>query len=335
MRGLEVLEAGPGLSLQDCGRAMGMGIGLSPGGAADKVALVRGHALFGHSLGSLALEMAGYGGRFKANGNLRIALTGAEMRASLNGGPLPRDMHLTLKDGEELQIGAAVNGQYGYLHVDGGFDAPNVLGGSGYHSVAQLGSLVKKGQFLTARPVKVAEPSPLFLPPSTDDSSPIRVISGPQSELFSAETRKRFEETVFQRSHQGNRQGVKFDQSGPAFAASSQLDLASDFVIEGDIQLTGDGTPYVLLADCQTMGGYPRIGTVLPADVPRISQSLPGSKFRFSFVELSEAERLWTSFEDMLTNFKGQLQPRVRNPHEMSDLLSYDLIGRPQGDVTD
>ena len=73
----------------------------------------------------------------------------------------------------------------------------------------------------------------------------------------------------------------------------------SDFITEGDIQMTGDGTPFVLLADCQTMGGYPRIGTVIPADLSRIAQALPGTKLSFRFIELEEAEALWQSDDDL------------------------------------
>ncbi|MEM9755757.1 MAG: urea amidolyase, partial [Pseudomonadota bacterium] len=85
---LEVLSAGPSLTIQDGGRPGHLQIGLSRGGAMDRRALAEGAALLGQSAGCAALEMAGMGGVFEATEPLRIALTGAPMRASLNGQPL-------------------------------------------------------------------------------------------------------------------------------------------------------------------------------------------------------------------------------------------------------
>ena len=125
------------------------------------------------------------------------------------------------------------------------------------------------------------------------------------------------------------------DSDSQPFATEAQLGQVSDFIAEGDIQMTGDGTPFVLLADCQTMGGYPRIGTVIPADLSRIAQALPGTKVRFRFVELGGAEALWQSDDDLYRSYRDRREPRIRDPREMADLLSYELIDRPGKDVTE
>ena len=126
-----------------------------------------------------------------------------------------------------------------------------------------------------------------------------------------------------------SRQGVRMDHDGAPFSTGDQLNQVSDFIAPGDIQMTGDGTPYVLLADCQTMGGYPRIGTVLPVDLPRIAQAELGATIRFEFVTLERAEALWQSDETQLATLKSRMEPRVRDPREMSDLLAYELISKP------
>ena len=77
--------------------------------------------------------------------------------------------------------------------------------------------------------------------------------------------------------------------NGPGFATEAQLNLLSDFILPGDVQMTGDGVPYILGPECQTTGGYPRIGTVISADMPRAMQAVPGAKLRFRFVTLAEA----------------------------------------------
>ena len=97
--------------------------------------------------------------------------------------------------------------------------------------------------------------------------------------------------------------------------------------------MTGDGTPYVLLADCQTMGGYPRIGTVLPTDLPSVAQARAGEELRFRFVTVDEAEAAWQGDNELLASLKLARIPQSRDPRDVTDLLTYDLIGRPPEDV--
>ena len=170
--------------------------------------------------------------------------------------------------------------------------------------------------------------------PVAASTSPVRVMAGPQTDFFSSETRELFEASTFRRSPRANRQGVRLDHDGAAFGTDGQLSQVSDFISEGDIQMTGDGTPFVLLADCQTMGGYPRIGTVLPCDLPRIAQADLGEALKFRFVSLAEAEAAWESDEAILERLKRRCVPMVRDPREMGDLLSYELVDRPPDDVT-
>jgi biotin-dependent carboxylase-like uncharacterized protein len=329
---LHLLEAGPGLCLQDLGRSGHMSIGLSPGGAVDGDALLRGHALLGNALNSVALEMAGFGGKFRVEGQTRLTLTGANMRAALNGEPIVSHATYPIADGDELSIGPATAGVYGYLHIAGGFHADPVLGGRGYHGIANLGRLVRQGDVLDACIDPAPDMPPMTLPAPTASTMPIRVMEGPQTSLFPDDVRARFEATRFTRSAKGNRQGIRLDHDGAPYSTGGQLKLASDFIAAGDIQMTGDGTPFVLLADCQTMGGYPRIGTVLPADLHRVAQAQPGTEISFCFVTLEEAEKSWKSPDARLAAFRKSATPLIRDPSEMRDLLGYEFISRPIDD---
>lgn len=324
---LVVQQAGPLVSVQDAGRAGGLGLGLSRSGAADRQSYIAACALAHVPPGAAALEMAGFGGRFRIEAPCRFALTGARMRATLNGERLLWNASHEAGAGAVLQIGAAENGVYGYLLPGGGIATDPELGGRGLHRIAGLGKPVSEGDRLPVAQGTDAPPEKLTEP--TRSSGPFRVMPGPQTVLFNDETRARFEATVFVRSARANRQGVRLDQSGAPFSAGAQLSRVSDFIAEGDIQMTGDGTPYVLLADCQTMGGYPRIGTVISADLPRLAQAMPEEKLQFRFITLEEAEALWRSDEALLETAKKALQPLVRDPRSMRDLLDYELIGRP------
>ena len=332
---LTIVRAGPGLSIQDLGRPGGMGLGLSRGGAADRTGFLQGTALLGNPPDAAGLEMTVGGGRFRVDSPARIALSGAPVRATINGSPLEHLASYALAPGDILDIGPTEGGVYGYLHIAGGLLTEQELSGRGRHKIAGLGADVGDGDALPFGDDTEVDAPPLRLTPDLPGTAPIRVIPGPQTALFPNDVIERFQATTFTRSPRGNRQGVRMDSDSPPFATEAQLGQVSDFITEGDIQMTGDGTPFVLLADCQTMGGYPRIGTVIPADLSRIAQTLPGAKVSFRFIELEEAGALWQSDEDLYRSFRAQRQPRIRDPREMADLLSYELIDRPAKDVTE
>lgn len=326
-----VEQAGPAVSVQDGGRAGMTGLGLSRGGAADRSAWLDGIALLGQAPDAAAIEMAGLGGRFRFEAPTRLALTGARMRARLDGETVEAGVTVDAPAGAVLEVGAAEAGVYGYLALGGGIETPLDLGGRGWHRIAGLGRPLAAGDRLPVAAGK--EAAPLRLRPDSGSRAPLRVMPGPQTAAFSPATRAAFEAAIFHRSPRSNRQGVRLDHAGTPFATGGQLSLVSDFIAEGDIQMTGDGTPYVLLADCQTMGGYPRIGTVLPADLSRIAQAGAGEELRFRFVTLEEAEAAWESDEAALARIRRRLEPQVRDPREIADLLRFELVDRPPRDV--
>jgi allophanate hydrolase subunit 2 len=155
----------------------------------------------------------------------------------------------------------------------------------------------------------------------------VRAMPGPQTGLFSDDTRARFAGAEFRRDPRGNRQGVRLNHEGAGFAIDGGLSILSDLIVPGDIQMTGEGVPYVLLAECQTIGGYPRMGTVLPADLPRVAQCPPGGVLRIRMVSPEEAERSVQPPEAILRGLKGRVEPVLRNPHDIADLLAYQLVG--------
>ncbi len=328
-RQLVIKSAGPAVSVQDTGRPGGMGVGLSRSGAADRLALLQGCALLDQPIGTAAIEMAGFGGEFSFTAPTRFALTGATMRATLDGAPLEWNAAHLAGPGAILSLGAADSGVYGYLTLAGGIETGVELGGRGYHRIAGLGQALVAGDTLPLGQDHDIGAPPLRLVTDRRATGPIRVMPGPQTGLFPQEILQTFEATSFRRSARANRQGVRLDHDGAPFSVGAQLNQVSDFIAEGDIQMTGDGTPYVLLADCQTMGGYPRIGTVLPVDLPRIAQAMPGQVLTFRMVSLDEAGALWQSDEAALAQIKKRLETRLRDPREMADLLTYELISKP------
>ena len=326
MSGLLVRSIGPACAFQDLGRPGFLASGLTQGGASDPIALHEGAALLRHAPDVAALEMGGMGHTFEAMGQVRIALTGADMGASIDGTAAAWNASHLLNNGAVLTIGAARRGTFGYLHIGGGFDAPVHLGTRGAHLSAGLGQLVSAGDVLNGLTDKGGETG-LYLPPEARlDGGTIRVVPSVQTDKFSGDTLARFQATTFRRDPRGNRQGMRMDFDGEGFHAAGQLNIVSEIVVPGDIQITGDGTPFVLMHECQTTGGYPRIGTVLPADLSKISQAPIGATFQFEFLTFDQAAATQARANAALASLRKSVKPLLRDPSTMQDLLSYQLI---------
>lgn len=331
MTGLKVLEIGPGVSLQDAGRPGYMSRGLSRGGALDQLALHEGAALVGHDPGAAALEIAGFGGLFEATGDTTIALTGAGIQAACDGVELPGYVSLQLAKGARLRLGGVLQGSYAYLHVAGGFDAPLYMGARATHRSAGLGLPLDAGTHLAA--AGVAGANRVLSPEARLSGGEIRIVPSAQTDQFDPAIRQRFETIDFIRDARSNRQGVRLTYSGDAIAARAGLSIVSETVIPGDVQIAGDGQPFVLLTECQTTGGYPRIASVLPSDLPRMVQAPTGSTIRFRFVSIDEARQIEARARAEWAALPGRVRPLVRDPRDMPDLLAYNLVsGAVTGD---
>lgn len=325
-RALIVHRAGPGVTVQDMGRPGWLAMGLSRGGAMDRLALAEGAALLGQDGALAALELAGMGGVFEATEDMRIALTGAEMEARLEGERLAWNASHRLPAGARLEIGGARSGSYGYLHVGGGIDAPQVLGARSAHLTAGIGAPVAVGERLPVGPDRGGPVGMTLTPEPRFAGGAVRLVPSLQTEIFPAEELARFEATEFRRDARGNRQGLRFLPEGEGFHPPGGLTILSEVIVPGDIQITGDGTPYVLMAECQTTGGYPRIGSVIPTDLPRVAQTRPGDRLTFRFITLEEAVAIERAERARRSRLASEARPLVRDPHSIADLLSYQLI---------
>ncbi len=323
---LIVHRIGPSCTLQDQGRSGYLDQGLSRSGAADNLALHEGAALLGQSPECAALELAGTGGEFEATRTIRIALTGAPMQASIDGSAVAWHASHSLETGQRLVIGAALQGNYGYLHLGGGVDAEVFLGSRSTHLTARIGQPLQPGDVLVAGSDN-GNTGMKLRPDDRFSGGVLRVVRSFQTPLFDNATLDRFAATEFQRGTRANRMGMQLESDGDGFAAKGQLNILSEVITPGDIQMTGTGNPFILLPECQTTGGYPRIATVLPCDLPRAAQTPASGKIRFSFVTMDEALNLHAAYQSELARLPGRVEALVRDPHDIADLLSYQLIG--------
>lgn len=325
-RAIEVLRAGPGVSVQDGGRPGYLAQGLSRGGALDRLALAEGAALLGQSAELAALEVAGSFVTLRADDDLRVALTGAPMRARIDGAPVTWNASHALPRGATLEITAQAGG-VGYVHVGGGIDTPLVLGSRSAHIAAGVGEMIEAGTTLPVGADQPGRTGQCLDPAARFEGGTLRIVPGVQADVFDAETTARFLATTFTKDTRGNRMGQRLLSDGVGFGGTAGLTIVSDVVVPGDIQITGDGTPFVLMAECQTTGGYPRIGTVLPCDLPRLVQAPAGVALRFKLVTAAQGFAAEQAEATRRAGLRKALRPLVRDPRDISDLLAYQLIG--------
>lgn len=326
MSALKVLRIGPLASIQDQGRPGQLQQGVSRGGAADLLALAEGAALLRQDTHLAALEMAGIGGLFEATGPLRIALTGAPMQVSLDGESLAWNASHQMWAGQKLEIGAARKGQYGYLHLGGGIASEVLLGARAVHVMSGLGSPVAVGDVLPCGDDRGREVGLGLAAEDRFQGGALRIVEGFQSDLFAAEVRARFADTAFRRGSRANRMGVEMTSDGAGFSAAGQLNILSEVILPGDVQMTGDGKPFVLLREAQTTGGYPRIGTVLPCDLSKVAQAQAGTDLHFTWVTLDEGLAIQAKQDALVKALPSACKPLLRDPAMMQDLLSFQLV---------
>ncbi len=324
---LIVERAGPLMTVQDMGRPGRLAQGLSRGGAMDRLALVEAAALLDLSAPVAGIEMAGAGGSFRVGRPMRIALTGAPMRATLDDAPLRWHATHLIHPGQRLLIGGAISGVYGYLTPAGGIATPEWLGSRAAHLSIGIGAPLVAGDAVpTGSDPAPDAPARLITPRPRFEGGTVRIMDGPQTGLFDDQVLAAFLATSFTRATQGNRQGVRFD-ADRSFTTRHAAGLASDVIGPGDLQMTGDGVPYVLMAECQTIGGYPRIGTILPADLAIAAQAAPGTVLSFRRLAPDAADALFETEAQMLAAARAACAPLIRDPATLRDLLSYQLIG--------
>lgn len=317
---LEVVAPGALTTLQDLGRHGFRRFGVPAAGVLDPALLQIANALAGQPGGHAALEFFGAGPTLKAvDGPLRIGLAGdfsvTVQRADGQRSQGSAWRSLTLWPGDTLRAGTLRSARAGVLAVRGLQVAP-VLGSASTYQRAQLGGhqgrALAAGDRLqaSALPLRGGRPLPALLlrRPPAPASGPIRVVPGPQADHFDPAVLHTFFSTPYTVTADADRMGVRLQ--GTALAHNQRgAEIASDATVPGSVQVPGNGQPIVLLADGQTAGGYPKIGTVASADLARLALAPVGSVLRFQPVTVAEAEDLAAASAAALQRLLATIEP--------------------------
>ena len=323
---LEVLNIGPAATIQDLGRQGYLAYGLSASGVSDRDALHEGAAILQQDVSCAVLEMCMVGGRFRVHGDIRATVTGARMPIRVGQKSYPMNTSFLLRDGDVLDIGICEDGIFGYLHLGGGIEVPKVLGSRATHLFASIGTTLQPGQWLEIGedPISFAE---LQLDAQTrGGGGTLRFVRSFQTDLFGEQNIQRFVSTKFYKTERANRMGVGLEFEGEGFRTENQLHILSEVITVGDVQMTGDGQPFILMQECQSTGGYPRIGTVLAPDLVKVAQSRTGAEFEFELVSYSDARDILRAQESIWLSLPQKLQHVHRALETIDNLLEYNLI---------
>lgn len=286
-------RVGPLTTIQDAGRFGQLMHGISASGPVDRGAFALAGRLAGSSAdGGIEFTRAGLD-LTVLEGAIQLGWAGGAFTVSVNGAPMIWPGNATLAAGDLLSITPGPSGNYGYLRFGGQQVLHPTMGSLATSTRAKMGGL--DGRALRAGDELVIAGEGL-MPTSGGDlaetGGPIRFIWGIHAEHFSPYLRQKFVNATFRVSSALDRMGVRLQDVDNVFAGSSILSLVSDPILPGDIQILGDGTPIVLMRDHQPTGGYPRIGTVISADLDRFAQMRPGSALVFAPVTVEHAQRL-------------------------------------------
>ena len=324
MTALRVMDCGPGTTVQDRGRYGLRRFGVSTSGVMDIESAALANALTGNPPDTACVEFQMAGGRLAVeNGQAIVALSGPGCVVRIGGIPVPDGCSAKCESGDVIEVGTVRGGVYAYLSIGGGFDLPEKMGSLSVHRRSGIGGReLASGDLL---PAKMPERGTLStIAPAAALTGPIRYVPGPQDDQFAAEALELLSGSQFVVRPDSDRMAYRFD--GPRLLHKGNVNIVSDGVLAGSIQVPGDGIPTILLRDCQPTGGYPKIATVISADLGRLAQIAPGKIVRFSPVTPEEAV---VAAHDAAKRLRGRIETirHVSAEPTTESLLGTNLVG--------
>jgi biotin-dependent carboxylase-like uncharacterized protein len=299
----EVVDGGLLTTVQDLGRFGHRRHGVPWAGAMDPAALRAANLAVGNAPGAAALECAVAGPVLSFLAPVRLAVSGADLgavlqRADLGAWPVPPGTAVLARPGNRLLFTGRRSGCRAYVAVGGGIDVPDVLGSRATDLGSAFGGLdgraLRAGDQLAAGPLRDARPREEPLPSSAGAHGgrpTLRVVLGPQDDHLTPESVARFLAGEYRLAAASDRVGCRLE--GPALEpARGAGEILSDGMVPGSVQVPPDGQPIVAMADGPTTGGYPKVATVIGADLPLLAQVVGGEgAVRFAAVSVEDAQR--------------------------------------------
>lgn len=323
---ITVLSPGLLTTIQDRGRYGYQKHGVIVSGAMDSYAMRLANIIVGNDENEGVLEITFIGPSLKIEKGNLIAITGANLTPTINGKKVPLGRPVYLKEDGILKFGKMESGCRCYLSVAGGFDVPVFLESKSTYLRAKLGG--KDGRALQKNDVinigarselsvklidKVKETfknesftyTKWYIKSFIDhkqEAAVIRVFEDRQFKFAAEESIEGFFNTAFSVDTKSDRMGYRLN--GPKIKFKEKIEMISEEVSFGTIQIPPDGNPIILLADRATAGGYPKLAHVASCDIEKLVQLKPSDKIKFEKITLKEAEKLYLEREKYIKELK-------------------------------
>ncbi|MCU1382630.1 MAG: hypothetical protein JWL71_1327 [Acidobacteria bacterium] len=293
---ITVIKPGMLTTVQDAGRWGFQAQGVPVAGPMDPVSHRVANALVGNARDAALLEITLLGPELAFEDERIVAVAGAEFAVTVDGHPAPMRAPFAVSAGSRLRFGVRRHGARAYLAVSGGIAVPPILGSRATHLVSGMGGLGGRALVAGDRlPLGVrsrwshpAVPAPeSTVKKSRSDPHALRVLPGPQADHFADEALDVLQSAPYVVAQHSDRMGFRLD--GPRLRHARGADIISDATPLGVLQVPASGQPILLMADRQTTGGYPKIATVIAADMAIAGQLAPADAIRFAVCTQAEA----------------------------------------------
>jgi biotin-dependent carboxylase-like uncharacterized protein len=292
-----VIKPGFFSTIQDRGRFGLAHHGLSQSGVADEHAYCWANYLLGNDIDAAVMEITFGGCVLSALTDTGIAVTGADLGFKINGKYQPNWQVLSVKEGDLLTWSAPKNGVRAYLAVQDGFQTKQYFNSRSVNLREKIGSLIQVNHESLSRPSKPSDKGktmPAWFKPNYTEALTLRLLSSYQYEKFSKQQRQMLFGQTYKIGKASDRTGCRLEGS---VIENTPATMISEGITYGSVEITTAGLPIILLKDAPTIGGYPKIGTVLSLDLAKLAQRQSGCEVRFELIDIETAQRLRREFD--------------------------------------
>jgi len=309
----EILRSGINTTIQDEGRNHMYHVGIAVSGAIDQRNYKLSNKLVNNNLNEAVIEFAYQGPLLKLkNGKINFSITGdvlfkiVKKNLSIEDGICYKNY--ILEDEDQIDIISTKNTVYGYLSINGGFKLEKIWNSYSTNTKANIGSNNGKKYFIGDKifiknsKLKINKETKISYNQVSDNI--IRVIKGTNFDFFSSKAQKEFFKKEFLVTKLADRMGIRL--SGHKLENTVSTNIKSEGLVRGVIQVPADGNPIIMLSDHGTIGGYPKIGIIISADLDRVGQLTPGSTINFKEVSLEEAQNIFKAYTDETNKYLNE-----------------------------
>ena len=308
----------PGLFtiVQDLGRYGFLKYGVPISGAMDTFSLVAANLLIANNLDDACLEITLIGPELHALRKTQIAITGGVASPKINGRSVPMWQTLEVQKGDVVSFGKMESGCRVYLSIRGGINTPLVLGSRSTYVRGGFGGMngrqLKTGDIIEGFDVnllKVGYSMPEELVPQFTGEFTIHVILGPQADMFTEKGINTFLSSLYRVTSEADRMGYRLE--GPVVEHKAKVEIVSDALLPGAVQVPKNGEPIIIMRDAQTTGGYPKIAVAITSDISLLGQAKPDDVIMFSKITMRQAHEKICAYYKLLNTLNRRLAKKL------------------------